>query len=494
MHGFYFLAAIVGFASGTVCRSFLFLSWPATLFLGLIGALGLVAYFRWKRALYVALVVVCISASLGIVRASFVPAPSTTLIQQFNSETIIKGNVVGSADVRESSQRITIETSDGDRVLVVAPLGEKVRHGEGIEATGILEAPEAFDTDGGRVFRYDQFLMKDGVFGILKEAHIVVVSPRSGLVDGVFGFCTDLKESFLEGLQRALPEPHASLAGGMLFGGKQGLGKELMDAFTGVGLVHIVVLSGYNIMIIAEAVLRLLGFLPRRTALIVSGVAIALFVITAGAGSAAVRAGIMACIALFARATGRTYDALRALGVAIVLMLLINSLLLAFDPGFQLSIAATLGLILGAPLVENKLSWIKHVFVREVVATTIAAQIFVLPLLLYQTGNLSPFALPANILVLPLVPLAMALSFISGFIGVFIPQVASLVALPSYVVLAYVVSVTELISSLPFAKVVLPAFPFALVVVSYALLGVLVWKLTQKHSPLKEASVSRLSF
>lgn len=247
-------------------------------------------------------------------------------------------------------------------------------------------------------------------------------------------------------------------------------------------------------MIIAEAVLRLLGFLPRRTALIVSGVAIALFVITAGAGSAAVRAGIMACIALFARATGRTYDALRALGVAIVLMLLINPLLLAFDPGFQLSIAATLGLILGAPLVESRLSWIKQIFVRDVVATTIAAQVFVLPLLLYQTGNLSPFALPANILVLPFVPLAMALSFISGSIGMLLPQVASLVALPSYLMLSYVVSVTELISSLPFAKVVLPAFPFALVVIAYALLGVLVWKLTQKHPPRLVASASRLSY
>ncbi len=479
MAGLYFFAAVIGFMSGIVCRSFVFLSWPSLLFLGLIGFVGALSYLRWRRTVYVLVAIFCISASLGILRASFVSHPSAHLMQSLNSEVQVTGKVLGSADIRESNQRITIETMDGDRLLVVASLSTQVRHGESVKAVGILEAPQPFDADGERVFRYDRYLAKDGVFGILKDAHVEIAGARRGLIDHVLGFCTDLKDRFIEGLQNALPEPHASLAGGMLFGGKQGLGKELMNAFTAVGLVHIVVLSGYNIMIIAEAILRLLSFLPRRTALIVSALGIVLFVITAGAGSAAVRAGIMACIALFARVTGRTYDALRALGVAVVFMLLLNPLLLAFDPGLQLSIAATLGLILGAPLVESRLLFVKHLFLREIVATTIAAQVFVLPLLLYQTGNLSILALPANVLVLPFVPLAMALSFVGGAVGILLPWLAPLVALPSYVVLGYIVLLTEFFAGLPFAKVITPTFPFSFVIGMYTLLGVAVWKLKQ---------------
>jgi competence protein ComEC len=185
------------------------------------------------------------------------------------------------------------------------------------------------------------------------------------------------------------------------------LDQNTLDAFTIAGLLPIVVLSGYNVMIVADGVLRGLAFLPKRSSVGLAGLVVFLFVAAAGGGSSAFRAGLMALLALFARGTGRTYDALRALGAVFVLMLLVNPLLLVDDPGFQFSFVATLGLIIGTPLIEPKMKWVRNGFLREILATTIAAQVAVLPILLYQTGNLSLVALPANALVLPFVPLTM---------------------------------------------------------------------------------------
>ncbi|MEK7080118.1 MAG: ComEC/Rec2 family competence protein, partial [Patescibacteria group bacterium] len=217
-------------------------------------------------------------------------------------------------------------------------------------------------------------------------------------------------------------------------------------------------MSGYNVMIVAEAVLKTARRLPKHIAASIAGVAILLFVLAAGGGASAVRAGLMAGVALFARATGRTYDALRALIAIFVLMLLLNPALLVSDTGFQFSFVAALGLILGTPLVEPRLMFIHNALLREVVATTIAAQVFVLPLLLYQTGNLSLVALPANILVLPTVPLAMLLSAIAGFVALLVPVAATIVGAPAFVVLWYITSMASWPAALPLAQVIIPQF------------------------------------
>lgn len=467
------LGFILGFLGGILCRSFLIFSWPIPAFVFFVACIIGVSYLRFKRAVYLIAPVFLIGAVLGMVRTHIVPSElPRELAQVVGSQIEVEGKVVEDPDVRETSQRITIETH-GTRLLVVAPTYPSVSFGQVLNVNGRLEKPEPFATDGGRVFRYDKYLAKDEIFGVVREAHTTVRAEREP-VDFILGALIDVKHSFNDALSRALPEPAASLASGMLLGGKQGLGDRLLDVFTVAGLVHIIVLSGYNIAVIASAVTSALAFLPRRTALLLSGGAIIAFVLASGAGSAALRAGIMATIVVIARATGRTYDALRALFAAVFLMLLYNPLLLAYDPGFQLSIMATAGLILGAPILEEFFANVRPAFLREVLCTTIAAQVFVLPLLLYQTGNLSFVALPANLFVLPVVPLGMALAFFAAITGWVLPVAAPFVGLPAFVVLEYVIRVAEFFSSLPLAQVVLPAFSFALVLLMYGGLAVLV--------------------
>lgn len=474
----FFLSGVLGFASGILCRSFVYLGTPVSAFLLFLGSVALVSYLRSRRRLYLLAAIVLIAFLLGMLRTGLAPmhAPED-LAERIGTEATVIGKVIADPDMREHNQRILIEEEDGTRMLVVANRFPEVQYGQTVEAQGALKEPEPFDADGGRVFRYDRFLAKDGVFAILHQASVSPVSDRETVTDRVRGALSDMKAVFMRALGTALPEPHASLAAGMLLGGKQGLGGELVDAFTITGLIHIVVLSGYNIMIIAEAVMRSLGMMPRRYAIAVASAAIAAFVLMAGAGAAAVRAGIMAELALLARATGRTYVVLHALALAMALMLLFNPLSLAFDPGFQLSVIATLGLILGAPLVESRLMFVRSTFLREILSATIAAQIAVLPLLLYQTGSLSLVSLIANVLVLPVVPLAMLLSFLASLAALLSGWLAPIAGLPAYAALGYVIGVTEFLANLPLAQVIVPAFPLALVIFMYAGLGAAVYRL-----------------
>ncbi|MES2994545.1 MAG: ComEC/Rec2 family competence protein [Patescibacteria group bacterium] len=408
---------------------------------------------------------------IGLARVGSAPvvAPGAFL-PLFDTKVILTGNIEGDPDIRETTQRVTLAVEhEGEhmRMLVVAPLYPELSHGQVLEVRGTLERPEPFTTDGGRTFRYDSFLAKDGVFGIIGFAKIRVLDDKPGLRTYLY----EAKHLFVRGLSNALPEPYASLAAGIIAGGKQGLGKELLEAFTIAGLLPIVVLSGYNVMIIAEAILRGFSFLRKRTAIILAGITIFLFVLAAGAGASATRAGIMAGLGLFARASGRTYDALRALVFVLVIMLLWNPLLLVHDPGFQFSFVATLGLILGSPVIEPHLMRIRNAFLRDIVATTVAAQLFVLPLLLYQTGNLSLVALPANVLVLPAVPLAMLFSAIAGFVGMLAPALATVVGLPALLLLWYLVEVAQTSAALPFASLTIPMFPFWVTILLYMLLA-----------------------
>lgn len=481
---FCFYSAVFGFLFGVFVRSFVIIPISVCYLLVFFVLVCMGAALFVRRRIYLCACITLLACLLGIERVSVVPIGipqgSSSLI---NQAVELEGTIVAPPDLRESNSRLTTEIEKEGvrfRIIASAPTYPAFHVGDRVRITGKLTKPKPFDGEGGRVFRYDQFLAKDGVFALVTPAHAEVIGRDPGVWLAFLRVLEDIKDTFVRAIQAAIPEPESALAVGIIAGGKQGLGKQLLDAFTVAGMLQIVVLSGYNVMIVAESILAALRFVPRRISLLIAGIAIALFVLAAGAGTAALRAGIMALIALYARGTEHTYDVLRALFMALVLMVLWNPYLLAFDPGLQLSFMATLGLILGSNLIELRLGWIKNPVLREMLATTLAAEAAVLPILLYQSGNLSLVAVPANILAMPVLPAAMAFSAIAALaafiFGSFLPLIPMLVGIPAYVLLWYVISIAQVSAQVPFANVILPAFPVWLVPIAYGVLGWMVWK------------------
>jgi len=402
--------------------------------------------------------------------------------------TII-GTVAAEPDVRDSGVRISVDAKEliiGSStipvhagILVQAPPHAQIRYGDEVHASGTLDLPQAFDTGSGRLFDYPDYLGASSIEYTLSFAQIKSDGKNVGNI--VQALVIDIKEKYLAGEDAVLPEPEAGLAGGITVGDKRSIGPDLSADFQKVSLMQMVVLSGYNITVVANAAARILAWAPRSVQFGSGIFVVVFFILISGGATSAVRAGLMAALALYARVSGRTYDALRALVVVAFIMVLWNPFTLAFDPGFQLSALAMLGLTLFTPMFDSYLQWIPNKFaLREIVSSTLATQIAVLPLLLYQDGQLSLLALPANVLAMLPVPLAMLASFIAAIGGIFFGAYATPLALPAYFLLSYIIEVAHFLASLPFASVAIGAFNGGWMAAAYAMLFVGFWYLQRR--------------
>lgn len=484
------LAAIsLGFATGVFLRSLFVFAWPVIFFPLIPAALCAAGYFFKSRLTYASCALFFVFFSFGMLRVHIADTP---LPESFRSDlrhrVSYEGVIVRDPDIRETTQRVAvhvIKESESTTILAVAPHHPSVQVGERVLVTGTLFKPEPFETDGGRTFRYDKYLQKDGISFILNFARIQSLEEAHWY--SLPATLARIKHTFLSGLSNVLPRSNSALAGGIVIGGRVGLSKTLHDAFITSGLVHIIVLSGYNVMIVAEWMIAGFALITRsrRLQALAGVIALLLFVGIAGFSSAASRATLMALIALYARTTGRTYAASRALVVAVFIMLVWNPMYLAFDPGFGLSVTATAGLIWLSPIFEAAFMRTRTRLSRgepnkaqrfwiTATSATLAAQTGVLPLLIYNTGNLSIVALPANLLVVAVMPLTMAAAAITGIAGVlfgsFVPPIAALLSLPTHLLTSYIIFVAEKTAALPFAAVTVPAFSFLWVITSYAAL------------------------
>jgi competence protein ComEC len=482
-----FWAVCVSFLLGVFVRSFLLVPFDFSVWCACIaGALFLVYMLdRTKRNATILCVAVLLSFAFGIERMNIATLSGDPLISAHLGErTTIEGTVVAEPDVREGSVRLSVAvntladqkatstTAHTVGILVVAPPHTEVSYGDRIRASGLLVVPEPFDTGEGRQFAYPEYLAMQGIEYQLMRASVDRDETHTG--NWMEAFAINLKHLFLRGLATALPEPAAGFAGGITVGDKRSLGENLTKDFQTVGLIHMVVLSGYNITVVLNAASWLLERIPfvhqlRFASMGLSGVIVTLFILMSGGASSAARSGLMAMIGVYARRSGRVFLASRALAAAGVSIVLYNPFTLCFDPGFQLSMLATLGLIVFTPLFTAKLQWMSEKFgLREVAASTLGTQIAVLPLLLYQNGQFSLYALPANLLTLIFVPYAMFLALIAGVAGIFLGPGAVVVGFPAYLVLQYIIVVAHAVARLPFASVSIGAFSAAWLFAAYA--------------------------
>lgn len=487
-------AVVGGFLLGVFVRSFeaVGLSFAAFALLLSVASL-LVALVERSRARQLVVISVALVALAGGIMRMHVATLTgdPTLTAQLDRKVTLEGYVSAEPDVRDTGVRVsmhvarlifassTIPVDAG--VLIQVPPHADIAYGDMVRATGTLKLPEAFDTGLGRQFRYPEYLAKDGIGYQLAFAQIEKIDGNEG--NFLKATAIRIKRAYLEGEAVVLPEPEAGLAGGITVGDKRSIGKKLTADFQRVSLIHMVVLSGYNITVVINAISYALASLPRFFQFGASGFVVLFFVLMSGGAASAVRAGAMALVAVVARVTGRSYLAGRILGVVASLMVLWNPYELAFDPSFQLSTLATLGLIAFTPIFVERLSWFTERFgVREIAASTLATQLTVLPLLLYQNGQLSLVALPANLLALVPVPFAMLASFIAAVGGMLFGSYAVPLAYPAYILLAYIIGVAKFFAALPFAAVSVSAFSAWWMFGAYALMFGGLW-LMKKARP-----------
>jgi len=387
----------------------------------------------------------------------------------------VEGVVVADPDRRDTTLHANINVSKinnievhGTLIAFLPPETELV-YGQHVVVKGTLRQPDSFLGDNGNIFDYPHYLQVQGVSAMLTSAVLVSSTPAPASLKGSLYF---IKAKFNASLERIFIQPETALMEGILLGERRGLSPDLTAAFVAAGLIHIVILAGYVLSLVGEGVMRALTFIPKKFRYPLAGLFLILFVVMIGASSTTVRACTMALVSLTARYFNRPGVALRALAIAAFGMFLWNPAIILWDTSFIISALATFGLITFSPVVEHWLRWIPEKFgAREIATSTLSVQIFALPALLYYTGILSPFALPANVLALPVLPWVMLTGFLAGLLNL-IPGIAGpiLAFVPAFfgqLSLRWILCIVAIVKAIPYSAATVQQFPWWLAIGMY---------------------------
>ncbi len=416
--------------------------------------------------------------------------PADDVSQLLGHEVTVEGVLVEAPHVRETAQgtfvRYTVEVErvrlGGEEraasgALYTSEMREKVGDlpeiGAKITAFGKLKGIYGYGNPGR--IDVERAAAVKGVRARL-SAKKPGIAWQAGEAHPVLRFVERVRAAYRASMESAMPKEAAAAIFAMLFGGYEGIKPELVEAFTATGIVHILSVSGSHITLLA-AVMAWLGTLlrlrPAVTAVFVTAV-VALYCVLAGCVPPALRAGAMGLLAFFAIAMERESDARRLLAL-VGMALLFFEPLLAFDISFQLSFAATAGLLYLAPPFA---AWLSHLrflsrFVALSLAVTLGAQLATLPLLAWYFHRLSLSSLVANIVVVPVVELVIVAGLFAGLVSFALPFLAKLIFLADSLLLGLVYESTRLLAKVPGGEVYLPTLSMPLSLTYFAALAVL---------------------
>jgi len=348
-------------------------------------------------------------------------------------------------------------------------------YGSEIQIRGELIEPRGKRNPGG--FDYRRYLAQSGISATVFARHNNIelgndsrksILVKTGLV---------LRKRIVNVINRSLPEQQAGLLNGMLIGYRKGLSEEVMEAFSDSGLVHIMAVSGANIVFIVFPlifVLRKLRISQRAANLIVIGVLI-VFVYITGLEPSVVRAVIMAVTILIGQIIHREGDIYTSISLAAILMLIHNPNIL-FNVGFQLSFVATLSLVMFSKNIKDFIK-LKHIpdYMADVLSATLSAQLGVLPLSALYFNKVSMISIISNIIVVPVLELITILGSVMALLGQISIVISRIIGYVNCVFLSFVLYTVKLSSSVPYAVVQIITPPASLVVLYYIFILFFIW-------------------
>lgn len=378
------------------------------------------------------------------------------------------------------SERGQLEFTAGSLSLR-APPGNKLIGEIDVEGMGV---PMIYRGDrlvmNGRLFR-----KRGGQLAGMSFGKLSVVSRSHSPIDVT-------RRRFAVGMYNVLPDQLASFGMGLLIGQRTTLDKTLSDELVTVGLIHIVAVSGYNLTIIIDVVRRLLRRRSRYQTVILSLLLIATFLLLTGFSPSIVRAGVVSSISLVMWYWGRAVKPLLLLTFVAALTAGVNPLYLWSNIGWYLSFTAFFGVMIVGPLLNTRFlpGKLSENIVLATLSETIAAQVCTVPIILYIFGRLSIISVLANIMVVPLTPLAMLLSMLAGAVGMVQLIFGRLVVIPTQVILDYMLTISRLLSRVPYANIEVHLTTAQMVVLYLVLLGWVV--ILQVKSRQKSAIITEI--
>lgn len=396
------------------------------------------------------------------------------------------GTVVYEPENNEKYQKVIIQDANGENILINSNIYPIYQYGDQLKINCVLQEPKNYEESR---FDYRMYLAKDKIYRVCNKPQLIVTAKNKG--NKFYKAIIFIKNKFEESLSAIFPDPEGAYLKGLLLGGSKRMTGNITNAFSKTGTMHTVAVSGYNVTIVATFLMWLGIYLGlwRQQVFLFALVGIILFVLATGAPASAVRAGIMGSLVIWAMKEGRLANSANAILLAACVMLAVNPLLLRYDSGFQLSYLATLGIVYLSPVFEKYFEKMGDIgILKETVFLSVAAQIFVLPVILMNFESLSLVSPLANLLILPAIPYIMLGGFVAGITGfIFIP-LGKIVGFISYFLLKAELAIIQGLAALPWSSLEIRNFGWRYALLYYIILVSFLFFQSGKQRVLRETN------
>ncbi|MEO0084000.1 MAG: ComEC/Rec2 family competence protein [candidate division WOR-3 bacterium] len=321
---------------------------------------------------------------------------------------------------------------------------------------------------------YNDYFHKQGYVGniFINSSEIKIVKSKSAnwLKQNII---LPLHDYFLNTIDKYFDNDEKDLLLGILLGEKRTMSKNLRTTFANSGLAHILAVSGLHISIIIGVLLLLLPIFRIRGIwqLVILVLLTTLYLALIGFRISAVRAGLMTLFASLGLFLERRYEPINGVFLAGIIILFFTPQAL-FDIGFQLSFMTTAAILLISPhlynLIKNKnISRYLKKYLFLPLFVSVSAAIGVIPLLSYYFFEFPLFIVFSNLLIIPLVGLAMPLGFIVLFFNLIWPYLAQIFANTLWLLLKLIILISSKIADFSWQIVEIGRPPLVLILSFY---------------------------
>jgi competence protein ComEC len=494
---FIFAGAIV-FCAGdylAITLNISLLFWQIFLGAALVSSVA-TFFLKSSKKAYLGATALFLFAAGGFVGAGAAKIPADHISLFVNGDIYLQGEIIPGTIKESEEGKIGLQLE----AKQVEQKGKK-QPAQGIVRLSVSKYPK------NKVFpRYGKLLVKGsllpitgfanpGVFNSEQMARIQDIGGRMSVKASelryeqtskpFMAYVSDIGFAMRKKLSKTMDKRDSSVLAGMVLGGYDGIDADIVRSFSTTGIVHILSVSGSHIALLIGVILAVMNYskITRKAAIIAAVFVIIGYALLCGFSPPVLRSVLMGLAMLLGLSLGKDADRGAILAGVVILMLCYRPLWL-LDIGFQLSFLSTAGLIYITPIIRPLLVGKLPTFVADSLAVCLAAQLAVIPFLVYYFHQLSPCSLIANVVVVPIIEIILIITLGGLVLSFIVPPLGSILLIAASLVLWPCLVITDWIAGWGWATIAVPKTPVYMAIVYY----LAVWTIL-KFYPLQDLSV-----
>lgn len=447
------LIAAIAYINGILIGVYLSKSIPLFVILSII--VSLITSFKkntYRNAICMYLIVMCIS-SIYVYNKNL---NYESKYKKYDNKNIsIEGTIISDIEEKEYNYTFTIRTKDNYFLVNLKKNKEEIslEYGDKLQISGEYQEPNKARNYKG--FDYKNYLKINKIYGIIRvDLYTNIIIKHQKNLSNFKLLIHKIREKLKQNIQELLTKETYALGIGILIGDNSRINEKIVEDFKNSNLSHMLAVSGTHINYVVLTVSIL--FTKKRAGIkaqrVVTIMMMLFFMELTQMTSSVVRAGISCIIYMLASLLYRKADVINAMAISTLLILLNNPFKL-FDIGFQLSYAGTLGIILFCKLINIPIKNKSLKYLKDSIIISISANIFIIPIMMYQFNTISLTFILSNLLAGPLLGISIILEIIVLLISFMSINIAAIPAKVLNILLILIINIANWFSNIEISKI-----------------------------------------